>query len=333
MTAFSAKAFPFPMHSICVWQKGNILQEEYFGAFRRDDMHRMFSITKSFTSLAIGALISEGRLRLNDPIVKYFPEYTLKEPHPYLAQMTLYDMLTMRTCYPSTTYKIDMKSHWVKSFFTAPADHRPGQIFKYDTSSAHTMAALVQKISGRTVLDYLREIFLDTIGFSKEAHILLDPFGCEIGGSGLVCTTKDLLLVARLLLSLYNGTWENDYPDLAGCADSIYDRSFWKRYADYIREAMSYHVSTLHEGKTLDERQGYGFQFWLVRDGGVMMYGMGGQYIVLYPAQELIFVTTADTQMIGGGTQYILDEIRRVALSLGVTEGTAPALSKTLNVK
>ncbi len=324
MSYFNATAFPFPMHSITIWQKGRILQDECFGVYQKNDPHRMFSITKVFTALAMGALISEGRIALSDPIIKYFPEFTPADPHPYLASMTLQDMLGMRTCYASTTYKINMKSNWVESFFITQPDHRPGMIFKYDTSSAHTMAALVKKVSGKGILDYLREVYLDALGFSAEAHVITDPFGCEIGGSGLVCTTEDLLKVARLLLALYNDTLDRDFPDLKGCADSIYDGSFWKRYAAFIKDAMSYHTSNLHDGKTLDEKMGYGYQFWMVRDGGIMMYGMGGQYVLFYPEQELIFVTTADTQMMGGGTQYILDEIHRVALELGVKADPAP---------
>ena len=324
MSYFNAAAFPFPMHSITIWQKGRILQDECFGMFCKDEPHRMFSITKVFTALAIGALISENRLSFDDPVIQYFPEYTPADPHPYLAAMTLKDMLGMRTCYASTTYKINMKTNWVESFFTTTPDHRPGMIFKYDTSSAHTMAALVKKISGKGILDYLREVYLDALGFSAEAHVITDPFGSEIGGSGLVCTTQDLLKVARLLLALYNDTLDRDFPDICGCADSIYDRSFWKRYAAFIKDAMSYHTSNLHDGKTLDEKMGYGYQFWMVRDGGIMMYGMGGQYVLIYPKQELIFVTTADTQMMGGGTQYILNEIHRVALELGVEPDPAP---------
>ena len=326
MTYFSSEHFPFPMHSICIWQNGNILQEEYFAPYQKDRMHRMFSITKAYTSLAIGALMAEGKLSLDDPIVKYYPEYTPEDVHPWLTQMTIRDMLSMRTCHKSTTYKINEKEHWVRSFFVTPPDHAPGKIFKYDTSSAHTMAALVKKLSGKGVLDYLREVYLDRIGFSAEAFVLTDPFGCEIGGSGMVAYPNDLLVTAKLLLSLYKGSYETDYPDLMGCADSIYDRAFWQRYAAYIQEAMRYHVSNRHDAKTLDEGQGYGYQFWMLRSGGIMMYGMGGQYMVIYPDADLIFITTADTQSVQGGTQYILDEIRRVALTLGAKEQTPAAI-------
>lgn len=364
MKMFSTENFPFHMHSIHIMHKGELIQEEYFSPYEKGRMHRMFSITKSFTSLAVGALIAEGKLSLSDPICKYFPEYTPADADPFLTSMTVQDLLMMRTCHKATTYKIDASAHWVQSFFTTAPDHRPGMIFKYDTSAAHTLAALVKKVSGQKVLDYLRGVFLDDIGFSKDAYILDDPFGCEIGGSGMIAYPEDLLKAGLFLLSLINGTFEYHSP--TGCAQNntvrkmnknsndndvddnddvvdgdiddkdkngsnpkhenacnnsesgkcIYDEAFYERYAEYVREAVSLHSPTLHEGKTVDEMQGYGYQFWRLRDNGIMMYGMGGQYMVLYPEAELIFITTADTQSVQGGTQYILDEIRRVALSI-----------------
>lgn len=328
MKMFSSEIFPFPMHSIHIMHKGELIQEEYFSPYEKGRMHRMFSITKSFTSLAVGALIAEGKLSLSDPICKYFPEYTPDDADPFLMSMTVQDLLMMRTCHKATTYKINASAHWVQSFFTTAPDHRPGMIFKYDTSAAHTLAALVQKLSGQKVLDYLRGVFLNDIGFSKDAYILEDPFGCEIGGSGMIAYPEDLLKAGLFLLSLLNGTFLYNSP--TGYAQNntvhkmnnsesgkcIYDEDFYERYAEYVRDAVSLHSPTLHEGKTIDEMQGYGYQFWRLRDNGIMMYGMGGQYMVLYPEAELIFITTADTQSVQGGTQYILDEIRRVALSI-----------------
>ncbi|MBR5421613.1 MAG: serine hydrolase [Lachnospiraceae bacterium] len=325
MELFSPENFPFPMHSIHIWKKGELLQESNYAPYKKGELHRMFSVTKSFTSLAIGALIAEGKLSLSDKICDRFPEYCPEEADPRLTSMCIKDMLTMRTCHRTTTYKLSADTHWVRSFFITAPDHEAGRIFKYDTSSAHTLAALVLKRSGKGVLDYLREVFLDRIGFSEDARILTDPFGCEIGGSGLICRPEDLLRTARFLLSLLNDSMKKDFPDVCGYADSLYDRAFFIRFSQYIKDAVSFHCPTLHEGKTLDEMQGYGYQFWRIRDGGVMMYGMGGQYVVIYPQAELIFVTTADTQSVQGGTQYILDEIRRIALSLAPELSVAPA--------
>ena len=328
MKIFSSGDFPFHIHSLHIMHKGKLIQEEYFAPYEKGRMHRMFSITKSFTSLAVGALIAEGKLSLSDPICKYFPEYTPDDADPFLMSMTVQDLLMMRTCHKATTYKINASAHWVQSFFTTAPDHRPGMIFKYDTSAAHTLAALVKKVSGQKVLDYLRSVFLNDIGFSKDAYILEDPFGCEIGGSGMIAYPEDLLKAGLFLLSLINGTFLYNSPtgyaqnntvhkmDNSESGKCIYDEAFYERYAEYVRDAVSLHSPTLHEGKTIDEMQGYGYQFWRLRDNGIMMYGMGGQYMVLYPEAELIFITTADTQSVQGGTQYILDEIRRVALSI-----------------
>ncbi len=314
MVPFSS-SFPFPLHSVLIFKDGQLLKEEYFAPYEAGSLHRMFSVTKSFASLAAGGLIAEGKLRLSDRIVNYFPEYVPADPHPYLTAMTLENMLSMQTCHKATTYKINMAENWVRSFFVTPPDHRPGQIFKYDTSSAHTLAALVKKLTGLGILDYLRTIFPEELHFSNDARVLCDPFGSELGGSGLLARPRDLLEVSKLLLAFLNDTWRAEYPSIA--ADPA---GFYARWAAYVREALSNRVPTVHQGKTEDEWQGYGFQFWRVRGGGVMMYGMGGQYAVIYPDTGLIVVTTADSQAVQGGTQYILDEIRRVHLSLGGNE-------------
>ena len=305
---FNSGQFPFSIHSVLVVHRGRLIQEEYFSPCTESTPHRLFSITKSFTALAVSALAAEGKLSFSDPIISHFPDLTPENPHPWLAEMTIQDMLDMKTCYKSTTYKNNLDENWVASFFTTEPDHRPGQIFKYDTSAAHTLAALVKRISGMGILDYLRSVYLNGIGFSEEAHVLTDPFGAETGGSGLVAKPSDLLKTARFLMALYQGDWKEKYAFLFR---DPYDEAFFERYAGFIRQCMSYRSPTMHEGKTFDECQGYGSQFWRMRSG-IMMYGMGGQYALFYPEEDLIIVTTADTQTIQGGCQLILDEANRI---------------------
>lgn len=277
-----------PVHSFLADQGGRCIAEHYHEPYGPNDLHRMFSVTKSFCSLAIGSLLADGKLSLEDHIVDYFPEYCLETIHPWLQEMTIRQMLSMETCYTSTTYKVNMQSNWVESFFTTQPDHRSGQIFQYDTSSSHTLAALVKKLTGKGVLDYLREKFLDEIGFSKEAYIVKDPFGSEMGGSGLMAYPSDILKVGRY------------------CLDTIQKGE--GVFADYLRQAVSFQVPTVHSGQTIDEQQGYGYQFWQIRRG-FSMYGMGGQYMLAYPQLDLVVVVTADTQNFKGGYQRILDLI------------------------
>ena len=186
-----------PMHSIIVMRHGKICMESYYAPYTRDTLHRMFSVTKSFVSLAIGLLADEGRISLDDHIADYFPE---KQPetgvHPYMQMLTIRQMLTMRTCHDKNAYKIGDSPDWVGSFFTVTPDHVPGTNFSYDTASTHTLGALVEKLTGMELLDYLRTKFLDELGFSKEAFILKSPDGkVSMGGSGMCATPLDILKV------------------------------------------------------------------------------------------------------------------------------------------
>lgn len=305
---FDRTGIPFPVHAVLISHRGELIQEDYQAPCSKDSLHRMFSVTKGFTALAVTALAAEGKLQLSDPIIRYFPDYTPANPHPWLAEMTIQDMMDMRTCHTSTTYKLNPEEHWVRSFFITPPSHRSGQIFKYDTGSAHILAELVKRISGLGVLDYLRRIYLDAIGFSSEAWILKDPFGTEMGGSGLLAHPRDIMVTARFLMDLYKGTWQTTYGYLIR---SPYDTAFFERYRELFRQCVSFRSSTMHEGKTLDECQGYGSQFWMIRNG-FMMYGMGGQYAAFYPQEDLIIVTAADAQPLQGGTQIILNEMNRI---------------------
>ena len=284
------ETWEIPVHSLLVSSGGKLLWETYREPYQADTLHRMFSVTKSYVALAIGCLAAEGKLSPDERIIHFFPEYLPAGTtvHPYLEEMTIRHMLTMQTCYSATTYKLHPEQNWVESFFITPPSHRSGQIFLYDSSASHTLAALVKKLSGLGVLDYLRTCFLDRIGFSKEAYIMTDPFGTEQGGTGMMARPMDLMVTARYMME-----------QITGGADA---------FADYLREAVRFQTPTLHFGQTLEEQLGYGYQIWQIR-GGFAMYGMGSQYVLFYPKEDLILVLTADSQNIKGGTQKVLDAV------------------------
>ncbi len=281
-----------PMHSLLLMHHDRLVFEGYYAPLTAHSLHRMFSISKSFTSIAIGLLADEGRLSLEDPVIKYFPEKLPDKDsiHPWVAQMTIKDMLMMRTCHASTTYKLDMSSDWVTSFFTTQPTHPPGTIFHYDTSAAHTLCALAEKLTGQNMLDYIKEK-LHILGFSEESYMIKDPFGVSMGGSGLVALPIDMmkfgyfiahrgLVLGRQLLS-----------------------------SSYIDMAVSPLTASCVTAPLPSEAQGYGLQFWRNERNGFTCYGMGGQLIIFLPDYELICVTTADTQSIQGGNQQIYDAL------------------------
>ncbi len=284
------EAREIPMHSIHILHKDRLAAEGYYAPCQADTLHRMFSVSKSFTSIAIGLLAEEGKLSLSDRIVEYFPDKLPKDVHPWIASMTIRDMLMMRTCHASTTYKLDMTKDWVESFFTTPPTHPAGRLFHYDTSSAHTLCALAERLSGMPMLDYLKEK-LSPLGFSASSYMVTDPFGVSLGGSGLVALPMDLLKFGYLIAH-------------KGNVNGVQLVS-----APYIQTATSHLSDTLAAAPILEEACGYGYQFWRNRKNGYTCYGMGGQLIIFLPDYELICVTTADTQGIGGGNQTIYDAL------------------------
>lgn len=282
-----------PLHSFLLWRKDRLVAEGYYAPCRKGELHRMFSVTKSFVSVAIGVLCDRGLLSLDDPIIRYFPEYLPKQPHPWLAQTTIRDMLMMRSCHAATTYKIHPETNWVESFFTVPPTHKPGTVFHYDTSASHTLCALAEKLTGKKLLDLLREVCLDELGFSRQAYILEDPFHTSLGGSGLMATSRDLLLFSLLILR-------------QGCLNGKQYLPAW-----YLKEATAYQTATCVNGPIPGECRGYGYQFWRGEHGTVLCYGIGGQLAILFPQYDCVCITTADTQGFAGGNQFIYQAIYR----------------------
>ena len=285
-----------PMHSLLILKDGRLVFEKYYAPYEKDTLHRMFSISKSFTAAAIALLTMEGKIGLDDPICDYFPEYVTADTHPYIKMMTIRNMLQMRTCHASTTYKVNMKEDWVKSFFTVAPTHKPGTVFHYDTSSAHVLCALVEKLSGTDMLSYMKERMLKYVDFSADSYMVKDPFGVSIGGSGLMATPMDVLKFLYILSK----------KGRIVCNDGE-ERSLLPE--EFVKEATSNISDTFVTGPVPSEMQGYGMQIWQNEKGGFVLYGMGGQLGISLPDRKLLIMTTADTQGIAGGNQVIYDAI------------------------
>ena len=299
------EAREIPMHSIHLLHHDKLIAEGYYAPCQANTLHRMFSVSKNFTSIAIALLAEEGKLSLSDCIVKYFPDKVPKQVHPWIASMTIRDMLMMRTCHASTTYKLDMTKDWVESFFTTPPTHPAGRLFHYDTSSAHTLCALAERLSGMPMLDYLKQK-LSPLEFSASSYMVTDPFGVSLGGSGLVATPVDLLKFGYLIAHKGNVGGIQLVP------------------ASYIETAVSHLTDTRVTAPIMEESCGYGYQFWRNSQNGYTCYGMGGQLIIFLPDYDLICVTTADTQGIGGGNQPIYDALYEEILPC-ISETPLPA--------
>jgi len=261
-----------PLHSLLLLNNDDIVYESYIDPHYCGEPHNMYSIAKSMVSIAVGLLIDEHRLDLDDRIVNFFPEY-VKDAHPWITDMTIRDMLSMKTCHCKTTYKADLSKNWVESFFITPPHHAPGTVFNYDTSSAHVLGALVEKITGEKLFDYMRRK-LAPLKFSDMAHMTDDPFGVSDGGSGLVCTSRDLAEFARLIIGNGNVSGKQLIS------------------AQYLRDAFSCHADITSSGITPGRATGYGYMFWISETGDPFCFGMNGQFIIFCPEKNYTFIAT-----------------------------------------
>jgi CubicO group peptidase (beta-lactamase class C family) len=268
------------LHGLILWRKGKVVAEGYAAPFHKDRKHRMYSISKTFVSAAIGLLVDQGLLSLSDRVVDFFPGDRPAEVHPFISMATVHDLLCMATPFDHNTYSF-ADTDWVKTFFYAKPTHAPGTVFSYNTAATVVLNALVEKLAGELFLDYMRPRLLDPIGFSKDAWCIQRPEGGSWGGSGVLCTLRDLTKFALVFLN--GGKWEG--------------RQLLSE--DYVKKATSCQVATEHAVANETESYGYGYQIWRTANNGFAMHGMGGQIALCLPDQELLLTTIGDLQSYG----------------------------------
>lgn len=276
------------MHSFMLLRNGKVAAEGFYRPFDEMLLHNVFSVSKSVTSAAIGIAIGEGLLSLEDNIVDFFPEKLEGEVHKYTKMMKIKHLLAMATVHPrSTDTSMD---DWVKGFLNTPPSHIPGTIFAYDTTGTHTLCAILQKVSGMTVHEYLKSRLFDPIGIG-EIQWESCPMGINKGGSGIKCTTEDLARFGQLYLQkgLWNGV--SVLPE------------------GWVELSTARHIDNSNTRMLLDGHKGYGYQFWRSRHNSYTAYGMGGQLVVVIPEKNIVFACTANTLIYKDGQQLILDSL------------------------
>ncbi len=275
----------YNMHGFMILRHGKIAAEAYYAPFRKEDRHRMYSTSKSFTAVAVGMLADEGKIRLNDKIASYFPEKITGQLHPYTADAEIRDLLMMASPFSATTYGFIDDIDWIRTYFTAKPDHRPGQVFWYETSATTVLAALVEKLTGMRLLDYLRSKGFDEMGFSEDAECVLSPDGAvSWTGSGILCRLRDLAKFA--LLCLNKGEYQG--------------RQLVSR--EYMEQATSRQID--------NGAYGYGYFFWMMEDG-FCCRGLGGQMAYCFPEKDLILVTVGDDQLNGDSRIQMMETLFR----------------------
>ncbi|MBQ8501971.1 MAG: serine hydrolase [Bacteroides sp.] len=262
----SAMALPkTEIHSLLVLRHGKVVGELYPRPFAAQYRHTMYSCSKTFVAAAIGLAIDENRLRLTDRVAAFFPEHLPDTITPYLADMTVRDLLVMASGIKPDWNMRNITTDWIRTFLAKPVK-QPGIEFQYDSMVTYMLSAIVQKVTGMTMLDYLKLKLFDPMHITEVAWEL-SPEGINTGGWGLHIQSESLAKFGLLLLN--EGRWEG--------------RQLLS--ASWVKEMTSLQM----------EREGedYGYQTWLCEyPGAVRADGALGQFVIMVPEKDMVIVIT-----------------------------------------
>ncbi|MBT5018615.1 MAG: serine hydrolase [Planctomicrobium sp.] len=262
------------MHSFIMVRHGHVIAEAWWAPESAEKPHILWSLSKSFTSTAVGLAVAEGKLKIDDHVLKYFPEDAPAEPSENLKAMRIRDLLTMNAGHQNElNWRIS--KNWAKDFLAHPVPHKPGTHFRYNTPATYILSAIVQKVTGETVLEYLNPRLFQPLGIEKPKWDK-SPQGISIGGYGLYLKTEDIAKFGQLYLQ--KGKW-NDQQLIP---------------AEWIEQATSKQVPN-GDNSDSDWNQGYGFQFWRCRHNAFRGDGKDGQFCIVIPEQDVVIAITANT--------------------------------------
>ena len=281
------------LHSLMIVQHGKVLSANWMSEGREDEPHILNSISKTFTSTAVGFAIAEGKLNLDDKVISFFPDKLPAEVSDNLKEMTVRHLLTMNCGHdtdPTRDVRGKTDTDWVKEFLAWPVEHKPGTFFCYNSVGTYMLSAIVQKVTGEKIVDYLWPRLFRPLGIVN-LRWEESPQGINTGGWGLYLKTEDLAKMGLLLLQ--DGKWQGKQILPEG----------------WVKEASAAQVPSLPAGvrpewleklkmtpKNSDWLQGYGYQMWRCRHNAFRADGANGQYILVLPEKDAVIVVTAHLQ-------------------------------------
>ena len=290
MKGFFAQAAGKSMdiHSVMIVRNGNVIYSHWQSAGAENVPHVLHSVSKTFTATAVGLAIADGKMALTDKVVDYFPDKLPAQVSDNLKAMTVRDLLTMSCGHDVEPSFRGAQQDWVSAFLAHPVIHEPGKFYLYNSLGTYMLSAIVQKVTGEKVVDYLTPRLFSPLHISKPRWEE-SPQGINCGGWGLYLKTEDLAKMGQLLLQ--KGKWNGKQliP------------------AEWVAEMSKKQVESVNPGtrledaaakgmtvETSDWMQGYGYQMWRCRPGCFRADGARGQYIIVVPDKNAVVAITSD---------------------------------------
>ncbi|HEX5417788.1 MAG TPA: serine hydrolase [Chloroflexota bacterium] len=275
------------LHSFILLRRGEVVAEGYWEPYAAASPHMLFSLSKSFTSTAIGMLVAEGRLSVDDHVLDYFPDEAPAEPSDNLRAMRIRHLLTMTTGHVEEPLRglRQTETKWTRAFLAHPVERAPGTHFLYNSLGTYMLSAIAQRITGERVVQYLQPRLFTPLGIAPPVWET-SPEGIDTGGWGLNLTTREIARFGQLYLQ--KGVW-NGQPLIPEA---------------WVAAATAGQVPN-GPSSNPDWEQGYGYQFWRCRHGAYRGDGAFGQYCVVLPEQEAVLAITSGLS----NMQSVLDRV------------------------
>ena len=257
------------MHHFMALRHGKVICECNFAPYPKGMWHITHSMCKSITGMAIGMLIEEEKLKLDENIYDIFPDHINAFSKIFRPAITVENLLTMTSGVTFNESGIVSGNDWLGSFLNASVNGKPGTEFQYNSLNTYVLSAIVTKRTGETLTEYLTPRLFGPLGITKY-YWETCPKGITKGGWGLFLCAEDMAKLGQLYLQ--RGKWNGQ-----------------QLVSEYWIE-----ISTARHLKTQNDTYGYGYQLWMEQRPGSFEYnGMLGQNVIIYPEMDMVLVTNA----------------------------------------
>src|SRR5581483_3360250 len=283
-------------HSFMMLRHGQVIAEGWWSPYRAELKHMLYSLSKSFTSSSVGLAVAENRLRVEDQVISFFPEKLPGEVSENLRALKIKHLLTMSVGHAQdSTPSITKEEDWVKAFLSLPIANPPGTAFLYNSGATYMLSAIVQKVTGQKVTDFLRPRLFHPLGIEGMTWETC-PRGINTGGWGLSVPTEALAKFGQMYLQ--KGAWH----------EAQILPSAW------VEEATSFKIQ--QPGADLEKlkresdwHQGYCYKFWRCRHNAFRGDGAFGQYTIVMPDQDVVIAITSESSNMQGEMNLVWEHL------------------------
>lgn len=283
-------------HGLMIMRHGKVCAEGYWAPYAKGLRHGLQSHTKTYTATAVGIAYTEGLLKLDDKVIDYFPEFLPENISDNLKKLTIHDVLCMGCGMDDQPL---ISENWIRDFFAEPIVHEPGTVFMYNNIGSTLLGAIVKKVTGQGIREYLKPRLFDKLGINTDNQrwiYIVD--GHESGAGGLYTTVEDNLRLMKMYADggVFNG-------------ERILAEDYVKRATTKQNDQNTATTAGALSPEAMDNFVGYGYQIWMCRPkDSYRADGAMGQFTIVLPEKDMI-VSITETATNPKDVQGTLDAV------------------------